>query len=128
MLVPGNSGGGDGWEGGYVVAAVASLVGAVIGMVSALDPALISLGSSLGPNLAWSLSVWVAGVLVGYIFAPKTREESRRISIGEIAILAAAVPVHADGVIATILGDRTIRGVRSRFLCQRPDAFRLGAS
>jgi len=69
-----------------IVAVIYVLVYFVLGI--ALIP---SIGSYWGLNSAAIISILVAGLVVGYVFAGKIQEESRTRAVGKIAVLLGAV-------------------------------------
>jgi hypothetical protein len=75
------------------------LVYFVLGM--ALIP---SMGSYWGLNSSFILSVLVAGLVVGCVFAGKIQEESRIRGVGKIAVLIGAVESAAVMLIASANG------------------------
>jgi len=52
---------------------------------------VIPMNTYYGPDLASILSILVASLIVGYVFAGKIREESRMSSIGKILVLFVAL-------------------------------------
>jgi hypothetical protein len=77
---------------GNVILAVASMavIDIILGFV--LDVALIpSIGSYWGMNSAAIISILIAALFVGYIFAIKIQEESIIRSVGKISVLFASV-------------------------------------
>ena len=94
--------GGDRLKFGDVILAVATfavidvLVNFVLGI--ALIP---SMGSYWGLNSSFILSVLVAGLVVGCVFAGKIQEESRIRAVGKIAVLVGAVESAAVMLIAS---------------------------
>jgi hypothetical protein len=65
------------------------LVYSVFGL--ALIPS--SMGSYLGQQASASISLIIAGLLVGFVFADKIQEESRVRAVAKMAVLLAAVEV-----------------------------------
>jgi uncharacterized membrane protein (UPF0136 family) len=57
-------------------------------LMSVLFWAMISVNTLYGPDIATMVSVLVAGVIVGYLYAGKIQEESRMRAIGRIAVLS----------------------------------------
>jgi hypothetical protein len=80
-------GGGERLKFGDVVTAVASLVVSYILLEAVLLAVFVQVNSSWGADVALILSVLVASLTVGYVFAAKIREESRRGAIGRIVVL-----------------------------------------
>ena len=80
---------------GDVIVGVASLF-LVMWLVNALlNFVLIPASTSYGGDVAYMLSVLVSGLVVGYIFAGKLREESRMASIGKVLVLLAVLMIFA---------------------------------
>jgi flagellar biosynthesis protein FliQ len=78
-----------------VIVAVASLF-VVDWLVNVLfNFVLIPMSTSWGGDVAFILSALVSGLIVGYIFAGKIREESRMVSIGKVVVLFAVVMMFA---------------------------------
>ena len=74
-----------------VILAVATVAVIFVFVYFAFALALIpSLGSYLGVNSAGIVSILVAGLVVGCIFAGKIQEESRIRAVGKIAVLFGA--------------------------------------
>jgi len=88
-------GGGDGLKFGDGITAVASLAVVFILVESVLSIALIPMNSTWGVDVASIVSFLVSGLIVGYVFAGKIREESRMISIGKVVVLFAVVIMFA---------------------------------
>jgi hypothetical protein len=85
---------------GDVIVAVASLTVAFILFDCVVNLALVpATGSEYGAMVAVIVSVLLSGLVVGYVFAGKIQEESRRASIGKIVILFTAV----FGLLVTIV-------------------------
>jgi hypothetical protein len=76
---------------GDVIVAVASSVVITLMVGTLLEMALIPVNSFWGFAVATILSILISGVVVGYAFAGKIREESRMASIGKIVVLLAVV-------------------------------------
>jgi hypothetical protein len=77
---------------GNVILAVASIAVIDIMLNFVLGIALIpSIGSYWGMNSAAIISILIAALFVGYIFAIKIQEESRIRSVGKISVLFASV-------------------------------------
>ena len=74
-----------------VVTAVASLVVVELLVASVLNLALVPMSSILGVDVAAIVSFLVSGLVVGYVFAGKIREESRMTSIGKVVVLGAVL-------------------------------------
>ena len=80
---------------GDIIVAVASLF-VVMWLVNAvLNFVLIPASTSYGGDVAYILSVLVSGLVVGYIFAGKLREESRMASIGKVLVLLVVLMMFA---------------------------------
>lgn len=75
-------------EFGDVVSAVASLVVAYMLLFSVLLGIMIPLNSTWGPDIAMIVSVFVASLIVGYMFAGKINEDSKRGAIWRIVVLS----------------------------------------
>lgn len=80
---------------GDVVTAVASLVVIDILLDSVLLAVFVPVNSYWGSDVAGILSIFVASLIVGYVFAVKIQEESRRGAIGRIAVLSTVVLTFA---------------------------------
>jgi hypothetical protein len=77
---------------GDVILAVATLAVIFVLVYCVLGIALIpSMDSYLGQNIAGLISMLVAGLLVGYLFAIKIQEESKIRAVGKIAVVFAFV-------------------------------------
>jgi hypothetical protein len=84
--------GGDRLKFGNVILAVASIAVIDIMLDFVLGIALIpSIGSYWGMNSAAIISILIAALFAGYIFAIKIQEESRIRSVGKISVLFASV-------------------------------------
>jgi hypothetical protein len=81
--------------GDVILAVAAAFVIDVLVLVVLLTVFISPLGSFWGLNSAGLVSVLVAGLLVGYLFAVKMQEESRMKAVGKIAVLAAFVQLFA---------------------------------
>jgi hypothetical protein len=89
-------GGGDWLKFSDVILAVAAFSVIYILVVTVLLMVLISpLGSYLGMNTAGIVSILIAGLLAGFLFAGQIQEESRMKAVGQIAVLAAFVELFA---------------------------------
>ena len=66
--------------------------------------ALVPMNSYWGLNIAFIVSVLVAALIVGYVFAGKIREESRMASIGKVVVLSAFVIMFAAMIIYGAIG------------------------
>jgi uncharacterized protein YhhL (DUF1145 family) len=85
-------GGGDGLKFGDVITAVASLAVGFFLFDCLFNLALVpTTKTDWGAMVAVILSILVSGLVVGYVFAGKIQEDSRRASIGKVVILFAAV-------------------------------------
>jgi hypothetical protein len=81
---------------GDVILAVATAAVIDVVVVAVLLTVLVPpLGSSWGLNVAAFVSIIVAGLLVGILFAGQIQEESRMKAVGQIAVLAAFVELFA---------------------------------
>jgi hypothetical protein len=76
---------------GDVVTAVASLVVGYVLLYLVLLAVMIPVSSYWGPDVAMIVSVLVASLVVGYVFAAKIHEASRIKAIGRIAVLLSFV-------------------------------------
>jgi hypothetical protein len=76
---------------GDAVVAVASLTVIYVLIYSALSVALVPMISAWGLNVAFVVSVLVSGLIVGYFFAGRIREEPKMVSLGKMVILFAFV-------------------------------------
>ena len=74
-----------------IITAVASLVVAYVLLDLVLSAVIIPVNSYWGPDVATIVSILVASLVVGYIFAAKIHEESRTKAIGRIVVLSAVV-------------------------------------
>jgi hypothetical protein len=75
-----------------VIIAVASLTVAFFLFDCVFNLALVpATGSDYGAMVAVIVSILLSGLVVGYVFAGKIREESRRASIGKVVVLFTAV-------------------------------------
>jgi hypothetical protein len=112
-------GGGDRLKFGDVIMAVASmtLVELLVGTV--LNLALVPISSVTGVDVAAVVSFLIAGLVVGYVFAGKIREESRMASIVKIAVLFAVLIMLIAGSVVAATGhysdmvDDTLRSMYS---------------
>jgi len=80
---------------GDVVTAVASLVVITLLLDSVLLAIFVPVMSTGGTNVAGILSTLVASLIVGYVFALKMQEESKRAAIGRIVVLFTVVSMFA---------------------------------
>jgi hypothetical protein len=78
---------------GDVITAVASLAVIEILLTSLLMGIFLPVISTGGKDVAIILGILVSSLIVGYMFAAKIREESRREAIGSIVVLFALVNV-----------------------------------
>ena len=78
---------------GDVIVAVASLFVVVWVIDTLLNFVLVPASASYGGDLAFILSALVSGLVVGYFFAGKMREESRMASIGKVVVLFAVLMI-----------------------------------
>jgi hypothetical protein len=70
---------------------VASLAVAYILLDLVLSAVIIPVNSYWGPDVATIVSILVASLVVGYVFAAKIHEESKIKTIGRITVLSAVV-------------------------------------
>jgi hypothetical protein len=87
--------GGERLKFGDVVTAVASLVVVDVLLDSVLLAVFVPVNSYWGTDAAGIISILVASLVVGYVFAVKIQEESRRGAIGRIVVLSAVVLMFA---------------------------------
>ena len=81
---------------GDIVIILGSLTVAFFLFDSVFSLALVSAtGSDYGAMLAVILSILLSGLVVGYVFAGKIQEESRRASIGKVVVLFAVLMMLA---------------------------------
>jgi len=83
--------GGDRLKFGDVITAVASLAVIYIVLDFVLFVVVITVNTYWGPDISTVVSVLVASLIVGYMFAAKIHEESRRGAIGRIVVLSTLV-------------------------------------
>jgi ABC-type long-subunit fatty acid transport system fused permease/ATPase subunit len=89
-------GGGDWLKFGDVILAVAAFSVIYVLVVAVLLMVLISpMGSYLAMNTAGIVSILIAGLLAGFLFAGQIQEESRMKAAGKIAVLLAFVELFA---------------------------------
>jgi hypothetical protein len=87
-----DSEGGDRLKFGDIIVVVASLTVAFILFDCVFNLALVpATGSDYGAMAAVIVSILLSGLVVGYVFAGKIQEESRRTSIGKVVVLFTAV-------------------------------------
>ena len=83
--------GGDRLKFSDVIVAVASLTVAFILFDCVFNLALVpATGSDYGAMAAVIVSILLSGLVIGYVFAGKIQEESRRASIGKVVVLFTA--------------------------------------
>jgi len=87
--------GGERLKFGDVITAVASLTVISILLVFVFLAVFVPVDSSWGIDVANILSILVASLIVGYVFALKIQEESRMGAIGRIVVLSAVVMMFA---------------------------------
>jgi hypothetical protein len=80
---------------GDVIVAVASLTVVWWLVDTVLSIAFIPMNSAWGGYVADIVSFLVSGLVVGYVFAGKVREESKMASIGKVVVLFAVVMAFA---------------------------------
>jgi hypothetical protein len=88
-------GGGERLKFSDVVTAVASLVVVDTLLNSVLLAVFVPVMSAGGTDVAFIISFLVASLIVGYVFALKIQEESRRGAIGSIVVLSTVVVMLA---------------------------------
>ncbi len=100
-----------------VITAVASLVVAYVLLDLVLSAIIIPVNSYWGPDVATIVSILVASLVVGYLFATKIHEASRIKAIGRIVVLSAVVLMfYAMGFFANPYVDvATQEGLESMF-------------
>jgi len=92
--------GGDRLKFSDVILAVASVAVIYVFVYCALGMALVpSMGSYWGLNSAANVSMLVAALVVGYVFAGKIQEESKIRAIGKIAVLFGAAMSSATMIV-----------------------------
>jgi hypothetical protein len=89
---------------GDVVIAVASLIVAFSLFDCVLNFALIPMNTYWGGMVAVIVSILVSALIVGYVFAGKIQEESKRASIGKVVVLFAVVIGLQLGIIYAAIG------------------------
>lgn len=87
--------GGDKLKFGDVILAVSSLAVIALLFESVVGIALIPMYSTWGLDATSIVSFLVSGLIVGYVFAGKIREGSKRVSIVKVAVLFAVVVTFA---------------------------------
>jgi hypothetical protein len=80
--------GGDRLKFSDVITAVASLVVVYVVLYFALFAVLINVNAYWGPDISTIVSILVASLIVGYLFAAKIKEDSRKGAIGRIVVLS----------------------------------------
>jgi uncharacterized transporter YbjL len=96
--------GGDWLKFGDIIIAVASLLLVAWFINTPLNFVLIPASTSYGGDVAYILCVLISGLVVGYVFAGKLREESRWVSIGKVVILFAVVMMLVVGIMSAPIG------------------------
>jgi hypothetical protein len=86
--------GGDRLKFGDIIVAVASMAVIFTLVAALLWITLVPMNTALGDPLN-IVSILVSGLIVGYVFAGKIREESRMASIGKVVVLFAVVMLFA---------------------------------
>ena len=76
---------------GDMITAVASLTVVYILLFAVLFGVMITVNTYWGPDIATVVSVLVASLIVGYVFAGKIEENSKRRAIGRIVVLSTVV-------------------------------------
>jgi hypothetical protein len=76
---------------GDMITAVASLVVVYILLFFVLFGVMITVSTYWGPDVATVVSVLVASLIVGYVFAGKIKEDSKIGAIGSIVVLSTVV-------------------------------------
>ena len=74
-----------------MITAVASLVVVYILLFFVLFGVMITVDTTFGPDIATIISVLMASLIVGYVFAGKIKENSKRGAIGRIVVLSTVV-------------------------------------
>jgi hypothetical protein len=87
--------GGDIFKFGDVITAVASLTVISLLLVFVFLAVFVPVDSAWGLDVTNILSILVASLIVGYVFAVKIQEESRMGAVGRIAILSTVVMAFA---------------------------------
>jgi hypothetical protein len=80
---------------GDVITAVASLTVISLLLVFLFLAVLVPVDSTWGLDVANTLSILVASLIVGYVFAVKIQEDSRMRAVGKIAVLSTVVMAFA---------------------------------
>jgi hypothetical protein len=93
-------GGGDLLKFSDVIIATVSLLLVFWFVNTLLNFVLIPASASYGGDVANMLSVLISGLVVGYVFAGKLREESRWVSIGKVVVLSAVAMILIVGVMS----------------------------
>lgn len=87
-----------------VIIVVASLLLVFWFINTLLNFVLIPASASYGGDVAYMLSVLISGLIVGYVFAGRLREESRWVSIGKVVVLSAVAMILVVGIMSPIIG------------------------
>jgi hypothetical protein len=110
--------GGDRLKFGDVITAVASLIVIEILIDFVFLAVFVSVISYWGTYVAAILSILVGSLIVGYVFAAKIEEESKKGAIGRIVVLSAVVVLFYVMVLFAAnpyFGTEIDEGVRSMF-------------
>ena len=89
---------------GDVIIVLASLLLVFWFINTLLNFVLIPASASYGGDVAYMLSVLISGLIVGYVFAGKLREESRWVSIGKVVVLFAVTMILVVAIMSPIIG------------------------
>jgi len=102
---------------GDIITAVATLTIIHVLLDTVLFAALIPVDSTWSPDVAAIVSFLLSSLIVGYVFAAKIYEESRRGAIGKIAVLFAVVVMFAVGSLFTnpYMGTTIKEGLESMY-------------
>jgi hypothetical protein len=79
-----------------VIVAVAALSVVTFLVDTVLALWIVPMNTSWGLDIALIVSVLISGLIIGYAFAGKIREESRLVSIGKVVVLFAVVVMLAS--------------------------------
>ena len=102
---------------GDIITAVATLTIIHVLFDTVLFAALIPVNSKMSPDVAAIVSFLLSSLIVGYVFAAKIYEESRRGAISKIAVLFTVVVMFAVGSLFTnpYMGTAIKEGLESMY-------------
>jgi len=89
---------------GDVITATASATVIFVLIEAVLAMVLVPMYSYLGLEIAGIVSFLLSGIIVGYAFAGKIREESRIMALGRIIVLSAVVMLFASMMTFAVIG------------------------